>query len=272
MAVDDVDISLGTSLIRVSEQEQITYLRDKATNFVFLFGKQGEGKTAITASLIHYLNTECRYGSLEKKGNPAGQRVWEIIKQAIAQGRFPDRTSKANVYEVESLFVPSSNCKHLSKVSLTFLEMSGESLSEVSIMKSGRLPSNIDIYFNAGNLSMTFLLITSHQEAHSDDHLMVEFLDYINQKSPRFREARVLLLISKWDTYTERENVTEFLKHQMPNTFRRLAKSTNGYGVFSLGTIGNQDDGAPFILKYNSGSAKDVFEWLYRTLTGKQIN
>lgn len=272
MAIDDVDTSLETPILKVSEQEQLTYLRDKATNFIFLFGKQGEGKTAITASLIHYLNTECHYGSLEKKGNPEGQRVWEIIKQAIARGHFPDRTSKANVYEVESLFVPSSNHKHLSKVSLTFLEMSGESLSEVSIMKSGRLPSNIDSYFKVGNLSMTFLLITSHQEAHGDDHLIVEFLDYIIQKSPRFRDARVLLLLSKWDTYTGPENVTEFLKRQMPNTFRRLAKSTNAYGVFSLGEIASQVGGAPRISKYDSRPAKDVFEWLYRTLTGKRIS
>jgi len=35
-----------------SEKEIISYLEEKQTNFVFLFGKQGRGKTAITASNI----------------------------------------------------------------------------------------------------------------------------------------------------------------------------------------------------------------------------
>ena len=272
MAMEDDDNTLETPILKVSEQEQIRYLRDKATNFIFLFGKYAIGKTAITASLIHYLNTECHYGSLEKRGNQEGQRLWEIIKQAIAQGRFPDRTGGENVFEVESLFVPSNNRKHLSKLPLTFLEMSGESLSEVSIRKSGKLPSNIDLFFKAGNLSMTFIMVTSHEEAHEDDQLMVEFLDYIIQKSPRFRDSRVLLLISKWDTYAGRGNVTDFLRTQMPNTFRRLARSTNAYGSFSLGTIEEQVDGRPFIQEYDSKPARDVFEWLYKTLTGKKIS
>ena len=270
--MEDIDNTQETPILKVTEQDQIKYLRDKATNFIFLFGKPAAGKTAITASLIHYLNSECNYGSLEKKGNPEGQRLWETIKQALAEGRFPDRTGGTNVFEVESHFVPSNNRKYLSKLSLTFLEMGGDSLSEVSIRKSGKLPSNIDIYFKAGNLSMLFILVAPHEEAHEDDQLMVEFLDYINQKSPRFRDSRVLLLVSKWDKYAGGNNVTDFLRHQMPTTFRRLTRSTNAYGVFSLGAIEDQVDGRPFIQEYDSRPAKNVFEWIYKTLTGKQIS
>jgi hypothetical protein len=256
---------------KISQQEQIKYLRNKGTNFIFLFGKQAIGKTAITASIIHYLNTECRYGSLEKNGNRAGQILWENIRQAIADGRFPDRTGIENVFEVESIFVPARNRTHLSTLSLTFLEMDGQSLAEVSVKKKGKLPSNIDIYFKAGDLSMTFIMITSHDEASLDDQLMVNFLDYLNDKSSRYREARVLLLVSKWDKYEGRDNVAEFLAQRMPQTFKRLSKPTNAYGVFSLGTIDDEVDESPFIQKYDSKSAKSVFEWIYQTLTGKQI-
>ena len=242
------------------------------TNFIFLFGKQGVGKTAILASLLYYLNTECHYGNLEKRGDPDGQRVLETIRQPIALHRFPARTTLGDVWALECLFMPSGNRRHLSKLPLTFLEMDGQSLSSVSVMGSGRLPPDIDIYFKAGNLSLTFLMVTSHHEAQQDDHLMVEFLDYISQKSPRFRDARVLLLITKWDTYPGLENVGDFLKRKMPSTYRRLAKATNAYGVFSLGLVDENAGGDPYIHEYDSRPARNVFEWIYRTLTGKKLN
>lgn len=253
------------------ELDQIKYLRDRPTNFIFLFGKPAIGKTAITASLIHYLNTECYYGSLEKNGNQEGQRLWEAFQQAIAERRFPGRTGLGTVFEVEGLFVPSRTRQHLSKLPLTFLEVRGDSLWEVSIQKSGKLPAHIDVYFKAGNISMTFIMVTSCDEAHEDDPLMVNFLDYIIQKSSRYREARVLLLVSKWDKYTGHATITEFLRQQMPQTFRRLSRGTNAYGVFSLGIIDDDVDGSPLIQEYSSKPAKRVFEWLYQTLTGQKI-
>jgi hypothetical protein len=57
----------------------------------------------------------------------------------------------------------------------------------------------------------------------------------------------------------------------MPNTFRRLRSSTNGFGVFSLGSI-DDVDGQPYIQEYDSRPAKAVFQWLYGTLTGKQLS
>jgi hypothetical protein len=211
---------------------------------------------------------------LEKKGNFEGQRVWDAIKQTIAEGRFPDRTGTTDVkvFEIESVFVPANNRKFLSKLSVTFLDMGGEHLYEVSSRKSGKLPSNIDIYFKAGNLPLTFIMVTSPEEARLDDHLMVNFLDYINQKSSHFREARVLLLVAKWDAYAGQDSVTDFLRFHMPNTFRRLDRPTNSYGVFSLGTIEDDVDGQPLIQEYDSRPAKAVFQWIYKTLTGKQLS
>jgi hypothetical protein len=270
VAIEDEGNTLET-VPKVSEQEQIRYLRSKATNFVFLFGKPAIGKTAITASLIHYLNTECPHGNLEKRGNFKGQRVWDSIQLAIAEHRFPDRTGAGNVFEIESVFVPTKSRRFLSRLSLTFLDMGGESLWEVSSRQSGKLPAHIDIYFKAGSLSLTFILVTSPEEARADDQLMLNFLDYIGQKSSHFREAKALLLVAKWDTYTGGASVDEFLRFHMPSTYRRLTSSSNGYGPFSLGSI-DEVDGQPYIQEYDSRPAKAVFQWLYRTLTGKQLN
>ena len=269
--MDDQNDDQEPAPLRASEQEMIRNLQDMGTNFIFLFGKQGVGKTAIVASLLYYLASECHYGNLEKKGNRKGQHRGELFRQAIASRRFPER-STPQVFAVESLFVPSNNRGHLSKLPLTFLEMDGKSLAEVSIMSNGQLHPDIDIYFKAGTLSLLFLMVTSPQEAQQDDHLMVEFLDYINQKSPRFRDARVLFLISKWDTYSGQESVSDFLKRKMPSTFRRLSKSTNAYGAFSVGYVENNVGGEPFIHEYDSRPARAVFEWIYQTLTGKKLS
>lgn len=272
MASDEQDNTPGSGPLRGSEQEQIRQLQDMGTNFIFLFGKLGVGKSSITASLLHYLSTECHYGNLEKRGNPEGQQMWEAIRRDFAGHRFPQRSNNETVYEVECIFVPSSNYAHLTKLPLTFLEMGGESLSRVSIMNSGELPSNIDIFFKAGNLSMLFVLVTSPQEAQQDDHLLVEFLDYINQKSPRYRDARALLLVAKWDEYRGLEGVDKFLKQNMPSTYRRLAKPTNAYGVFTVGTVEGNLGGRPYIHQYDSRPARNVFGWIYRTLTGKKLS
>lgn len=271
MAIEDEENTQETPVPKVSEQDQIRYLRSKSTNFVFLFGKQGIGKTAITASLLHYLNTECPHGNLEKQGNFKGQRQWDIVKQQIAAGRFPDRTGDFEVFEIESVFVPTKSHRFLSRLSLTFLDMGGKSLYEVSSRASGKLPSHIDIFFKAGNLPLTFILVTSPDEARADDPLIVNFLDYISQKSSHFREAKALLLVAKWDTYAGGANAEEFLRSHMPNTFRRLRRSSNAFGVFSLGSI-DDVDGQPYIQEYDSRSAKAVFQWLYGTLTGKQLS
>lgn len=266
---DDRDNKYSTQ--KTSELEQIKYLLSKDTNFVFLFGKPACGKTAITASIINYLNTRCEFGRLEQTGNQTSRQLGETIRKAIAGGRFPDRTGIGNVFEVDCHFIPASNRAHLSDLWFTFLEMSGEDLSEVSVSKSGKLPSNIDVFFKAGTLSITFILVTPYNEVKDDDDLMVEFLDYINKKSPRFRNARVLLLVSKWDNSNGRISVSDFLRQQMPQTFKKLSSSTNSYGVFTLGTVVDEVDEIPYIQEYDSASAKRVFKWLYETLENQTL-
>jgi len=261
----------------LSELDQINSLRAKDTNFVFLFGKAAVGKTAIIASIFHFLNTECQLGYLEQISslnnnvNENGRNLGEIIKQNISIGRFPDRTGIGNLFGIDTCFISSRIRPNLNPLRLTFLDMPGEDLHQVSIGQQGKFPKNIDVFFKAGKLSMTFILVTSYDEAQKDDLLMVNFLDYIYKKSPRFRESRVLLLISKWDKYSKRMNDSDFIQNQMPQTFRKLSRETNSYGTFSLGMVIEEVDELPFIQEYNGRSAERVFSWIYQTLTEKKF-
>ena len=119
---------------------------------------------------------------------------------------------------------------------------------------------------------MTFILVTPKDEARNDDYLMVNFLDYLYEKSPDFRKSRVLLLISKWDGHIGKSNLREFLLSEMPNTYRKISRDSNAVRAFSLGRLSpDHVDGLPYIQKYAPEPAQKVFEWLYESLTGKRM-
>jgi GTPase SAR1 family protein len=257
-----------------SEVDQINGLKAKRTNFIFLFGKAGVGKTAITASLINYLASECEQGNIERVGNHEGKKLGERIRYVISRNMFPDRTRVGSLTQVDCRFVPSR--RGLRELDFTFLEMSGEDLEHVDVNSDGhegKLPDNIDVFFKAEGLSLTFILVTSHDQAATDDSLMVNFIDYLADKSPVYRDSRVLLLISKWDeALREHPNldVEEFIRDNMRQTFKKINRSANAFRYFTLGTI-NEVDGHPHISKYAPESAERVFEWLYRSLTGRPL-
>lgn len=257
-------------LEQVSEADQINYLKSKPSNFIFLFGKPGVGKTSILASLIHYLTTVCEQGNIERVGNMEGRRLSERIRYLISANRFPDASSVGTLTQLDCRFVPTK--KNLSELNFTFLEMSGEDLKQVDVnLHEGRLPDNIDVFFKVEGLSLTFILVTSHDRARADDSLMVNFLDYLLAKSASYREARVLLLISKWDEVPGDIDVEDFIRTNMPQTFRKInRRGTNAFRQFSLGSV-NEVDGEPFIERYDAESPEKVFGWLYKTLTGKNL-
>jgi hypothetical protein len=254
---------------QLSEIEQINNLKSKNTNFIFLFGKPAAGKTAITASLIHYLATECEQGNVERVGNLEGRKLGERIRYLIAHNRFPDRTNVGSLTQVDCCFVPTK--KNLNELWFTFLEMSGEDLKQVDVHNhDGKLPDNIDVFFKVDGLSLTFILVTSHGESRNDDSLMVNFIDYLIDKSPIYRNSRVLLLISKWDEITGSIDVEDFIRVNMPQTFKKINKSSNAFRHFTLGRV-DEIDGQVYIRNYDSESPERVFEWIYRTLTGKNL-
>jgi len=271
--VDDDD-SIAASTPTYREADQIAYLESKGTNFVFLFGKRQVGKTVVTASLLNYMSSHCDYGNLisvfDATSNKPdlGRALLEDIRSQIAQKRLPGRTDAGGITEIDVRFEPFKKGKP--KLWLTFLEMSGEDLEKVDVNTEKPFPSNIDVFFKAKNLSMTFVLVTSHQDAYKDDQLMAQFFDHIAAKDPKFRSARMLLLVSQWDTYKYPVDFRSFLKKDMPLTFARLRNGGNANRHFSIGTVTNVD-GKDYLAEFNPQPSEDVFFWLYESLTRSSL-
>lgn len=260
-----------------TEAEQIRYLQNKETNFVFLYGRRQIGKTVITASLLHYLSARCDYGKMYgvhvdgDERSLAGRRLLEIFRQRLTQQRLLDRTAIGGPTEIDVRFEPADKSKdHLW---LTFLEMAGESLEEIELRDAspGLLPKNIDVFFKANGLSMVFLLVTSHQKASEDDQLMAQFLTYIVNKDRRFANSRILLLISQWDTFAGEVDLDDFLATRMPLTMALIKDVANAHAHFSIGDVIADVDGQPFLREYHPESAETTFFWLYETLTGQNL-
>lgn len=263
-----------------SMAEQIAYIENKDTDYVFLFGASQAGKTAVCASIIYYLsNPEVILGDMEEfrydedtRNKLTDLTLINTIREAVRSRNFPGRTMLGSLSHINIRYRPKRRSRPA--VSMTFLEMSGEDLQKVESTKEkfGSLPTDIDVFFKAdrNRVSMLFVLVTSHKYATRDDKLMVNFLDYIISQDSRFRDSRVLLLVSKWDTYVGDKDIKEFVRERMPFTWAKIGKSTNAYSSFTLGKV-QEVDGNPFIATYDEEPAEKVFHWLYHTITGKHL-
>lgn len=265
------------------ELELIKNLKKKDTNFVFLFGRVGAGKTALVASLIYFLRTYDNYGNLYFDGNESGNKLANRIKRIFKDGKFPGRTTAGAVTELECAFRPDDDKSHLKAFKFCFLEMSGEDLVTVSLNEDdlqevknsnyqmGKLPNNIDVYFKAG-VSMTFIIIAEKNSVKDDDGLISSFFDYIESNHSTYNKSRIILVISKWDSNPKPEEISRFLQEKMQETFKFIKGRNNAVTAFSVGKILQLEDGTPFIKEYNEEPADRIFRKLYSIINGEEIS
>jgi len=257
-------------------------LRERKTNFVFLFGRPGSGKTAIISSLCHYLSTNPS-GALELRNSDNKEGMFflkEIFRKGKA-GHFLDRTARNKITEIDLMYTPRKPKKPMN---LTFLEMSGEDLTKVELRKDdysgatsgGILPDNIDVYLKCPKIKMIFLLVTEWKKAETDDILMFEFLDYVRKKQKAFRKPQVLLLVSKWDTYDgiHYNNIDAFVRENMKLTYNLLTQIEGSISYFTVGNVvemENDDTREPLIADMDPTQSDVVKRWIYQSVTGKTI-
>lgn len=257
-------------------------LRDRKTNFVFLFGRPGSGKTAIISSVCHYLSTHPS-GSLEvrNKSNREGMFFLKEIFRKGKEGLFLERTARNKITEIDLMYTPRKPKKSMN---LTFLEMSGEDLSKVELKRDyqtgntagGLLPDNIDVYLKCPKIKMVFLLVTEWKNAREDDILMFEFLDYLRKKQKSFQKPQVLLLVSKWDTYggKYRKDIDAFAREHMKLTYNLLTQIEGSLTFFTVGEVvevENEYATDTLISSVDTTQADVVKRWVYNAVTGKVI-
>jgi hypothetical protein len=255
-----------------TEAEVLEELRLLQTNFIFIYGDAQAGKSAVCASLLHYIMTHGDVGSFEGRGQgDADSR--DFIREAVRsmrKGRFLPRTGHDSVTLAGGLFQPVR--KGFPSLPITFMEMAGEECRNLIAPADGKpFPKHIDLYLNDESLRVFFVIVVSHDSVNGEkDILLSEFVDFLRSKDPRFSGSRVLLLISKWDGYKGERSVGELVQKFLPLTYSALCKNDNAIMAYKVGKV-KEVDGAPYIESFDDESPRKTLRWLYSTITGKDF-
>ena len=269
----------------LTEVEQMEAIKDMKTNFVFFFGKPSSGKSAILSSIIYCLRQgnimsssgEKIGGSLtvqNKLDDDSGIILENIIHEQMKKRRFVDRTTAGSITYLGIEYTPDKS-KKLPSIDVTFLEMSGEDLKKVEVNRDGlgKLPSNIDVFFKATEISLLFILTAHWKEAAADDQRTANFLEYLIRQNPDLKKTRVILLISQWDKNPnkDKEGVNEFVKNKMKATYTLMEDSKNVVNEYSIGHVIELDK-SPYIEKFNDIYPSQLWKFIYKSITGQDLD
>jgi hypothetical protein len=254
---------------RKTDAQYLEELRALQTNFLFLYGDTQAGKSAICASLIYYLMTNPDVGKFTERGQ-ASESGQDFIRRSISkvsQKRFLERTPKETVSLAGGRFEPQK--KRFRPIPLTFMEMAGEDLRTlVAPTEANGFPQHIDVYLNDSQLNLIFVLVVRHDTvSHEKDLMMADFIDYLRSKDESFTNAKILLLVSQWDSYKGDKQIREFVREFLPLTYAALSYRESAISAYSVGNV-SMVDSEPFIKRLDKESPARLIRWIYKTVTG----
>jgi hypothetical protein len=248
-------------------------------HFVFFFGSPAAGKTAVLGSVIQAMQRPEVQGRLFVHGAGDGYfkhglALWDHIRSAFGQKQFPARTSVGSTIQLHAQYKPPGTG---TPMDLIFLEMAGEDLKSVMITdKGGRsLPFHIGQFLRLPQLKVAFIVTTPWQDAPRDDVMIDDFLSYVNETAPHLIESRIILLVTKWDTFASAATtpVEQFVQQRMPRTFNKISAKRNIIQPFSVGKIIPFDGAAgDIIASFDYGASQRLFASIYETFTGISVD
>lgn len=255
-----------------TEADALEEMRMMQTNFVFLYGDSQTGKSAICASMLHFIMTNADVGFFEERGlgHGEGKSFIRDAVRAMSKKRFLPRTGHDSVTLAGGRFQPAK--KGFSSIPITFMEMAGEECRNLVAPVEGKpFPKHIDLFLNDQSLNLVFMMVINHDAVtHEKDLLLSDFVDFIRSKDARFRGSRILLLVSKWDSYANDLTVGQFVQQFLPLTYASLSKNDNCILAYKVGRV-RKVDGEPYIDSFDKESPRKTLQWLYHTITGKDF-
>lgn len=248
-------------------------IKNKDSNFVFFFGTASSGKSVILATMLYYLRSQA--GVIRPKIGTPNTAEAEILLydffENISKGILPDSTVKDKVTRLDLVFEPNNKSKKINPINLTFLETSGENHNEIK--RGGNYHSSIETYLTA-NLPLTFVIVTSYENAHKDDILINTFLNKLERYEKRLKSVNIILVISKWDKSgsTNIEDTTElenFISERLP----MASTAMDTYGLTkTFYTIGELNEDTNRVTLLNLDRAQKLSEWLYESIVGYPLD
>jgi GTP-binding protein EngB required for normal cell division len=251
-------------------------IKEKDSNFVFFFGTAESGKSVILSSMLFYLSSQA--GALRPKLSTPNTKEAEVLLydflENLRKGILPSRTTRDQVTRLDLVFEPNNRSKKVKPVNLTFLETSGENHNE--IRRGGHYHNSIEEYLSA-NIPLSFILVTSYETAHNDDVLMFTFLNELERKGKSLKSVDAILVISKWDKsgsfgVSNAEQLENFIRERLPMTSQRLDTYGLNKTYYTIGNLEKNSTGEERLTSLNLQTAQVLSEWLYRSITGYDIN
>jgi hypothetical protein len=248
-------------------------VKNKDSNFVFFFGTASSGKSVILATLLYYLRSQA--GVIRPKiGTPNTQEAEALLYDYfdnISRGILPVGTVRDKVTRLDLVFQPNNKSKKVVPINLTFLEKSGENDNE--IRRGGQYHSSIETYLTA-NLPLTFIIVTSFDQAHKDDILINSFLDKLEKYERNLKSVNIILVVSKWDksgstNVSEPMILDDFISERLPMTSMRL----DTYGLTkTFYTIGELNEVTNRVTSLSLDTAGVLSKWLYESIVGYPLD
>lgn len=248
-------------------------IKNSDSNFVFFFGTASSGKSVILATMLYYLRSQA--GVIRPKiGTPNTAEAESLLYDYfdnISKGILPEGTVKDKVTRLDLVFEPNNKSKKVNPINLTFLETSGENHNEIK--RGGNYHSSIETYLSA-NLPLTFMIVTSYENAHKDDILINTFLNKLEKYEKKLKSVNIILIISKWDksgsTNVEATGELEnFISERLPMT----STAMDTYGLAkTFYTIGELNEETNKVTLLNLDRAQKLSEWLYESITGYSLD
>lgn len=248
-------------------------IKNKESNFVFFFGTASSGKSVILATMLYYMRSQA--GVIRPKiGTPNTQEAEALLYdyfENISKGILPEGTVKDKVTRLDLVFEPNNKSKKVIPINLTFLEKSGENDNE--IRRGGQYHSSIETYLSA-NLPLTFILVTSYENAHKDDILINTFLNKLEKYEKKLKSVNIILVISKWDKSgsTDVEAAIEldnFVNERLPMTSQVIDTYGLNKTFYTIGEINAMTNRVELL---NLNTAEVLSKWLYQSIAGYPLD
>lgn len=251
---------------------------DKDTNYVFFFGIGQSGKSAILSTMLYHIST--KEGVLrpnrKAKNSQEAKLLLENFRSNIRKGILPNRTTKGEVNRLNFTFEPNNKSDKVRPINITFLEIAGEDLT--AIRRGGSYADHIAKYLKA-DIPITFIIVTSYDNAHNDDTIINQFLEEIEYYGKDPKLLNMILVISKWDKSgrieprvgTNSHELEDFIDERLPMTSQYLDTFSFDRTHYTAGIIHNEE-GYEKIARLNLKSAENLSHWLYESIVGYPLD
>ena len=254
-------------------KKEHTSLQAKNSNFIFVFGYTGSGKTTVLAAIDLYIRRKYAK-TINPTGNKEGINHINKIVRNITFGEFPNATPAGTIVEYDvALTHPVSD----ETVNLTFIEMAGEDLRKINTddedSGTGELRSEIKKYLTCPGISISFLLIADYKErieSLREDDLFMNFFGYVRNLEVPLKNVGVI--VSKFDKeVTDRLFLNNVVEDYLPQTRRFMENKSIIENAkifpFSIGEVVQEEGDEPRIMAIDLRDTDAVVNWLFDSFT-----